>query len=766
MVSPTPFKQGCRLTHTGEVVFGGIDLNKFVGPLHPVDLARQSTKDEDGYYRYWINVTAISITPPGSCVSIPLTNSTFAEKFLPDTGTTLTYMPEDIFFSLLTFFPDARPVPSYGYVIDCSHLYEEGYMSFSFKGITIHVPYSQFVFQVPPIFPENKDTVCILGAIPSGSFFILGDTFLRAATGMPPTSHTRPRLTAVVLFRQEEHKVYLAQFADCGTHIRSSHGNLTNLVGNCNKEKHGHGDDPTLDGPYGSYPPPSETETAHSAAITTAGTATGFGICKVFSSAPYTPIAISTPEFEPDGPGWMKMFPTPPVQTAGSRRKKPARVSRVALTTTITLNGRPAAESARVPTATMTLPDVTLESTAVQGTTMTMVHTDDGVDPQTLYKSSTNCTTDTDSFDWTATVVTIRTTGSWSPTYGYSSSRSYGNPSHTAKGVTQVTYTLTDDSTTLVTIMTVTEEPDATFSTEPPVSDTTALTTDDDWTSWFGSVSDSATPAADTAVPTVITIPVETGETIIVKMASTSYTIVDGMTLSQDTDSTSSSYEPPSSSSYEPSETPTPLITASHTSHHYTISSGTGAPVPLGNSTGIWTHTYSNSTSRRTASTTSVNTTNTTSTDEPTDTFTALATSSPTSTTDDLDGYVTTWAWTAEDDSTTAFYLSTPISLPLPISTAVTLNRRRFTEARPAAVVEQQVVVGDVKAERCERTACLRAMMDGRNTVRAAAFCRQVEQVVPDVVPEGMPEFLQEACPGWEVIEAACRCVMGKVRII
>lgn len=113
-----------------------------------------------------------------------MTNSTFSERFLPDTGTTLTYMPEDAFFILLNYFPDARLVPSYGYVISCSHLYEEGHVSFSFDGITIHVPYSEFIFQVPPIFPDAKDTTCILGAIPAGSFFILGDTFLRAATGI------------------------------------------------------------------------------------------------------------------------------------------------------------------------------------------------------------------------------------------------------------------------------------------------------------------------------------------------------------------------------------------------------------------------------------------------------------------------------------------------------------------------------------------------------------------------------------------------------
>lgn len=165
-------------------MFGGLDLNKFVGPLHGLPLARQLPGQLDGYFRYWINVTSISVTQPGSCLSVPVTNTTFSERFLPDTGTTLTYIPEDAFYSLLTYFPDARPVPSYGYVLSCAHLYDEGYVSFGFDGITIHVPYNQFIFRVPPIFADEKETICILGVVPSTSFFILGDTFLRGAYGM------------------------------------------------------------------------------------------------------------------------------------------------------------------------------------------------------------------------------------------------------------------------------------------------------------------------------------------------------------------------------------------------------------------------------------------------------------------------------------------------------------------------------------------------------------------------------------------------------
>lgn len=116
-----------------------------------------------------------------------MTNGSFTERFLPDTGTTLTYVPEDIFYGILDFFPDAEPVPSYGYVVDCAHLEDLGTIDFTFGDFTIHVPYSDFIFQLAPEISDGEGTVCILGAVPASSFFILGDTFLRAAYGKTST---------------------------------------------------------------------------------------------------------------------------------------------------------------------------------------------------------------------------------------------------------------------------------------------------------------------------------------------------------------------------------------------------------------------------------------------------------------------------------------------------------------------------------------------------------------------------------------------------
>ncbi|KAK0611850.1 aspartic peptidase domain-containing protein, partial [Immersiella caudata] len=255
----------------GELVFGGIDLSKFMGPLNELSLADQYSDAEDGFFRYWINVTSIGVTPPGSCVTTPVTNSTWTERFLPDTGTTLTYMPEEAFYAILDYFPDARPEPGFGYSISCAHKEAQGTIDFGFNGFTIHVPYSEFIFEIPAAYSDNGQNMCVLGAIPASYFYILGDTFLRAA---------------YAVFRQQEHKVYLGQFINCGEDIVSSHGDVSQLYGNC-----GHrrpyappSDSTSIIQPYGAPPSPSNATTS----AKPSATPIGFGTCRSYSTGTYS----------------------------------------------------------------------------------------------------------------------------------------------------------------------------------------------------------------------------------------------------------------------------------------------------------------------------------------------------------------------------------------------------------------------------------------------------------------------------------------------
>ncbi|KAK0625053.1 hypothetical protein B0T17DRAFT_654851 [Bombardia bombarda] len=276
----------------GEILFGGIDLGKFSGHLHPIDIASQLSRDIDGYYRYWINVTYIGVTEPGSCVSIPVTNSTFEERFLPDTGTTMTYMPAEALDGILEFFPDAESRLGYGYEVDCAHLDDEGTVDFGFgPDVTIRVPYRDFIYQMlPELDPDSPEgeVTCMLGAIPTEQFFILGDTFLRAV---------------YAVFRQQEHKVYLAQLKECDSNVVSSHGDISQLMGDCISPLEGPPGTQPLE-LYGLPPPPEPISEPVP--------------CPMISTGTYTPVTSSTATgtaFVSFGDSEPNMFPKPAIQT-------------------------------------------------------------------------------------------------------------------------------------------------------------------------------------------------------------------------------------------------------------------------------------------------------------------------------------------------------------------------------------------------------------------------------------------------------------------
>ncbi|KAM7185680.1 Aspartic peptidase domain containing protein, partial [Naviculisporaceae sp. PSN 640] len=204
----------------GTIVFGGIDLAKFSGPLHEYEISHQLPKTIDGYYRYWVNISSIGVTEPDSCVTVPLTPKGFSERFLPDTGTSLTYMPSYVFNSILKVFPDANMTYEFGYVVSCSHRERKGTIDYTFPdGFTVHVPYSEFIFVIPPGPSNGPVETCIIGAVPTDELFILGDTFLRSVYSV---------------FSQDHHKIYFGNYKDCGTHVVPSRG-LKNkgLKGDC-----------------------------------------------------------------------------------------------------------------------------------------------------------------------------------------------------------------------------------------------------------------------------------------------------------------------------------------------------------------------------------------------------------------------------------------------------------------------------------------------------------------------------------------------------
>ncbi|KAK4674972.1 hypothetical protein QC764_502370 [Podospora pseudoanserina] len=277
------FSLGSVDDENGEIVFGGIDMAKFRGPLHGVEMASQLNQEEDGYYRYWINLTYIGVTQPGSCLSMPVTEHSFEERFLPDTGTTLTYVPNHVFENIKRFFPDAVDNATYGTIVDCSHLHAEGSVDFGFGNQTIRVPYKDFIFQLEPgVFGDNEETICLLGVVPSwDQFYILGDTFLRSV---------------YALFRQKEHKIYFAQYQNCGTNIISTHG-IGQFHGDCEEgsDAPSSADDDSKHGELSSTSSESWVMTPASSSSSSYSASK----CTSYSTGAYSAVPTSTSSYDP-----------------------------------------------------------------------------------------------------------------------------------------------------------------------------------------------------------------------------------------------------------------------------------------------------------------------------------------------------------------------------------------------------------------------------------------------------------------------------------
>ena len=130
-----------------------------------------------------------------TCTYMPLTPPGYEEHYLPDSGTTLTYMPEDIIYALLNYIPEALVHDSETWEIDCS-IFEDRHhplnhmtIDFGFNEnlagtpFRIRVPLREALFRTKN-FTSNEE-VCLLGISPSyGEFNILGDSFLRSSYGM------------------------------------------------------------------------------------------------------------------------------------------------------------------------------------------------------------------------------------------------------------------------------------------------------------------------------------------------------------------------------------------------------------------------------------------------------------------------------------------------------------------------------------------------------------------------------------------------------
>ncbi|KAI0836914.1 acid protease [Hypoxylon sp. FL0890] len=190
---------------TGEMVFGGVDTNKYAG-----NLAKVPTDPNDAHYVVTLN--SLSLQAPASASGSTSNNAiaqgskaindpSFPLQVVVDSGTTLSLLPESIVSALAAGFPGAKSDGNGGYTVPCDlRNATDGHVDFEFAGeggsmVTITVSYSDFIWY------GGDD--CFLGAWYTSDIgvWILGDTFLRGA---------------YATFDQDNNALYMANYAKCG----------------------------------------------------------------------------------------------------------------------------------------------------------------------------------------------------------------------------------------------------------------------------------------------------------------------------------------------------------------------------------------------------------------------------------------------------------------------------------------------------------------------------------------------------------------------
>ncbi|KAI1385408.1 acid protease [Hypoxylon trugodes] len=192
---------------TGEMVFGGVDTNKFSG-----NLAKVPTDPSDPHYVVTLN--SLTLQTPDSApasgsdnavslvASEPITDSNMPLPVVVDSGTTLSLLPESMVSALAAKFSGSKSDGNGGYTVPCSLRDEAagGTLDFEFAGeggapVVINVAYSDFIWY-------GGNDQCFLGAWYTGDIgvWILGDTFLRGA---------------YVAFDQSNDALYMANYIRC-----------------------------------------------------------------------------------------------------------------------------------------------------------------------------------------------------------------------------------------------------------------------------------------------------------------------------------------------------------------------------------------------------------------------------------------------------------------------------------------------------------------------------------------------------------------------
>ncbi|KAL4883835.1 aspartic peptidase domain-containing protein [Aspergillus karnatakaensis] len=173
-------------SNEGNILFGGVNTAKYIGELQTLPVIPY----DGNYVHLWITLTGLGVESASDDISVSYDDHPeFPVVVLLDSGATLTYLPADIVAQVYSdldvhFFEGEQ----FAYV-PCNYLdgRDDYNVTFTFSGLTIHVPLRELVLQDALWYQDDflhvdGEESCLFGILPSADFFpILGDTFLRSA---------------------------------------------------------------------------------------------------------------------------------------------------------------------------------------------------------------------------------------------------------------------------------------------------------------------------------------------------------------------------------------------------------------------------------------------------------------------------------------------------------------------------------------------------------------------------------------------------------
>ncbi|KAK0712433.1 aspartic peptidase domain-containing protein, partial [Lasiosphaeria miniovina] len=207
-----------------EIIFGGINRWKFAGPLEPVAIWPPISQQDPNWIQYWVNVTSVGMTKPGQAPVIYTPRDTFTMPTLIDTGSTLSYIREDLVAQIGQQF-QATIDAAGNYIVDCAWRNNTGpgTVDFGFNRgrMVISVRYKDFIYQQ---YPGH----CMLGVQPAdvgSTNYVLGDTFIRGAyRGFLSSLFVSVGCVFAsvgFVFDQQSDVVWMNQYYNCGDGVVS-----------------------------------------------------------------------------------------------------------------------------------------------------------------------------------------------------------------------------------------------------------------------------------------------------------------------------------------------------------------------------------------------------------------------------------------------------------------------------------------------------------------------------------------------------------------